>query len=154
MNLIRFERSNPWLPPVHRLGSLREEINRLFETSFGEAFNDLGLTDGWTPALDVYEGKDQFTVNLELPGTRKEDIHLTLHEHTLTISGERKSERTEQEGAVSRTERVFGRFQRTITLPKPVDADKVSAQYKDGLLIVTIGKTEESKPRQIEVKVA
>jgi HSP20 family protein len=77
-----------------------------------------------------------------------------VHDNALTISGERKVERTESDGEPSRAERFFGRFQRTVTLAKPVDVNKVNARYKDGILTITLPKTEESKPRQIEVKVS
>jgi HSP20 family protein len=107
---------------------------------------------GWSPVLDVYEDKNDLIVKVELPGMKKDQIELSLHENTLTISGERKCERTESEGDTSRSERSFGRFQRTVTLTKPVDPNKVNAQHKDGILTVTLSKTEESKPRQIEVK--
>ena len=154
MNLIRFQRANPWPSPVQQLGALREEINRLFEEPFGNLFGDSRVLDGWSPVLDVHEDKDHLTVRIELPGMKKEDIDLSLHENTLTVSGDRKDERNETDGAVTRAERYFGRFQRTLTLPKPVDADKVKAQYKDGILTVRLPKTEESKPKQIVVKAA
>jgi len=152
MNLIRFQRPEAWVSPFDRLTNLRDEINRLFDAPFGESARDTEFFTGWSPALDVYEDKDNLIVKAELPGLKKDQIGLSLHDNTLTISGERKSERTEAEGEASRCERFFGRFQRTVTLPKPVDATKVNARYNDGILTVTLSKTEESKPRQIEVK--
>lgn len=154
MNLIRFHRTHPWPSPTQQLDTLRDEINRLFEAPFHSLFGDASLLDGWSPALDVHEDKDHLTVRIELPGMNKNDIDLSLHENTLTVSGERKAAETEAQATVTRAERYFGRFQRTITLPKPVDADGVKAQYKDGILTVTLPKTEESKPRQIDVKTA
>jgi HSP20 family protein len=136
------------------LTSLRDEIDRLFEAPYGGAGRETEFFTGWSPALDVYENKDSLIVRAELPGLKKEQIELSLHENTLTISGERKSDRQESEGESSRSERVFGKFQRTVTLPKPVEANKVAARYTDGILTVTLPKTEESKPRQIEVKVS
>lgn len=152
MNLMRIHRSDPWLSPFDRLTDLRDEINRLFEAPFGEAAGETEFFTGWTPALDVYEDKNHLLVKVELPGMKKEDLQLSLHDNTLTISGERKSERKEGETESSRTERFFGRFQRTVTLPKPVDTGKVNARYKDGILTVTMAKTEECKPKQIEVR--
>jgi HSP20 family protein len=140
--------------PLERFDTLRDEINRLFDTPFRGLFQESELSNGWTPALDVYEDKDHLTVKVELPGAKKEDIELSLLDNTLTVSGERKSERKETEGSYSRTERFFGRFQRTITLPKPVDPSKVTARYADGILTITLAKTEESKPKQIQVKAA
>jgi HSP20 family protein len=138
---------------LDRLTNLRDEINRLFDAPFGEFGRESEVFTGWSPALDVYEDKDSIMVKVELPGMKKEQIELSLHENTLTISGERKAERAENSGDASRSERFLGRFQRTVTLPKPVDPNKVNARYKDGILTVTLSKTEESKPRQIEVKV-
>ena len=153
MNLIRFHRPETWVSPFNRLTNLRDEINRLFEVPFGDWGRETEFFTGWSPALDVYEDKDNLIVKAELPGMKKDQIELSLHDNTLTISGERKSERTENEGETSRSERFFGRFQRAVTLSKAVDANKVNARYSDGILTVTLPKTEDAKPRQIEVKV-
>lgn len=152
MNLIRIRRPEGWLSPFDRLTNLRDEINRLFDVPYGESGRETEFFTGWSPTLDVYEDKDNVIVKAELPGLKKDQIELSLHENTLTIAGERKAERTEGNGETSRTERFFGRFQRTVTLPKPVDSSKVNARYKNGILTVTLPKTEESKPRQIEVR--
>jgi HSP20 family protein len=133
------------------LTDLRDEIDRLFDGTLAEFAQGSNLLSGWTPAFDVYEDKDNFTVVAELPGMKKEDIEVSLHNGSLSISGERKSNR--QEAEVYRAERFFGRFQRTITLPTTVAGDKVKAQYKDGVLTVTLPKTEEAKPKQIDVAV-
>lgn len=154
MNPVRYQKPDSWelLPSWNRLSNLREEIERLFEAPFGSGSSELEFF-GWTPALDVYEHKDSFIVRAEVPGMKKEDIQLSLHQNCLTLVGERRSE--EKSGAEpSRSERLFGRFHRTFSLPKPVQADKVRAEYKDGILTVTLPKTEESKPKQIEVKVS
>jgi HSP20 family protein len=131
--------------------NLRDEINRLFEAPLGDAGNESEFF-GWAPALDVYEDKDGLVVKAELPGMKKEDINISLHQGSLIISGERKEETSEGEGESSRSERFFGRFQRSLELPKPVDPNNVTASYKDGILTVRLAKTEESKPRQITVK--
>jgi HSP20 family protein len=154
MKLIRIQRPTAWESPFDRLTNLREEINRLFDVPSGDLGRETEFFTGWSPALDVYEDKDNLTVKAELPGMKKEQIELSVHDNTLTISGERKVERTESDGEPSRAERFFGRFQRTVTLAKPVDVNKVNARYKDGILTITLPKTEESKPRQIEVKVS
>ena len=142
-------------PVFDRLTNLRDEIDRLFESPLQQfARGSQLLTGGWGPPLDVYEDKDHLTVKAELPGMKREDIEVSLHDGALMISGERKSE-TKQEGAeVYRSERFVGRFQRTVTLPSPVAAEKVKASYKDGVLTVTLPKTEESKPKQIDVNVS
>jgi len=137
--------------PLDQLNNLREEINRLFESPFGEYSRNTDFF-GWAPVIDLYEGKDDLIVRAELPGMNKEEIDISLHEGSLIISGERKVGSDDQDAETSRSERFFGRFQRALELPKPVDASKVTATYKDGILTVTLPKTEESKPKQITVK--
>jgi len=155
MNLIRWQRPvlTPWTS-LGRLTDLRDEIDRLFESPLAELTRTSNLLSGWTPALDVFESKDSFTVKAELPGMKKEDIEVTLHDGSLSISGERKSETKHEDAEVYRAERFFGRFQRTVTLPAPVAADKIKAHYKDGVLTITLPKTEEARPKQIDVSVS
>lgn len=154
MNLIRWQKPvlTPW-SNLGRLTDLRDEIDRLFESPLAELTRTSNLLSGWTPPLDVFEDKDNFIVKAELPGMKKEDIEVSLHDGSLSISGERKSETKHEDAELYRTERFFGRFQRTVTLPAPVAADKVKAQYKDGILTVTLAKTEQAKPKQIDVSV-
>ena len=136
-----------------RLTDLRDEIDRLFESPLAELTRTTQVFSGWTPAVDLFEDKDNFVVRAELPGMKKEDIDLSLHDGSLSISGERKSEEKYQDAEAYRSERFFGRFQRTISFPASVAVEKTKAQYKDGVLTVTLPKTEEAKPKQIEVKV-
>jgi len=133
------------------LTGLRQEIDRLFEAPLAELAHGSQILSGWTPALDVYEDKDHVYVRVEVPGMKKEDIDLSLHDGSLSISGERKGEDTFKNAEVYRNERFFGRFQRTVTLPTSVQADKVKAQYQDGILTVTFPKAEEAKPKHIEL---
>ena len=137
-----------------RFSSLRNQIDRLFEAPLAELARNSNLLSGWTPAFDIYENKDNLVVAAELPGMRKEDIEISLHDGSLSISGERRSETKSEEAEVCRSERFFGRFQRTVGLPTPVNPGKVKAQYKDGILTVTLPKTEEAKPKQIDVTVS
>ena len=153
MNLTRWQRPEMAWPSFGRLSNLRDEIDRLFESPLAELARTSQLLSGWTPALDIHENKDDFVVKVELPGMKKEDISIFLHDGSLSISGERKSEGKYEDAEVYRAERFFGRFQRTVTLPAPVAADKVKAQYKDGILTVTLPKTEEAKPKHIDVNV-
>ena len=141
-------------PGFGRLTDLRDEIDRLFEAPLAQLTQTSQLLSGWTAALDLHEDKDNFYVRAELPGMKKEDIELALHEGCLSLSGERKSERSQAGAEVLRAERFFGRFQRTVALPSPVATDKVKAQYKDGILTVTLPKAEEAKPKHIDVNVA
>jgi HSP20 family protein len=105
------------------------------------------------PALDIHEDADRVTVKLEAAGMKKEDFDISLHDDNLTISGERKAETEKREGESFRSERFFGSFSRTITLPAMVKADGVSATYTDGVLTITLPKAEEAKPKKIEVSV-
>src|SRR5438270_6403712 len=155
MNLTRWQRpESSWFPTVGRLSNLRDEIDRLFEAPLAELVRGSNLLSGWTPALDVFEDKDNFVVKAELPGMKKEDITVSLHDGSLSISGERKSEDKYEDAEVYRSERFFGRFQRSVSLPTPVAADKIKAQYKDGILSVILPKTEEAKPKKIDVNVS
>jgi HSP20 family protein len=130
-------------------------MNRLFDLSApGTGSREDRLLGVWSPPLDVFQDKDHVFVKVEIPGMKKEDIQISLHENTLTISGERKQEQEIKEGDGYRSERFFGRFHRSLTLPVSVQTNNVTAQYKDGILAVTLGKAEEAKPKQIEVKVS
>jgi len=152
MSLIRYQ--NPELsqwPSFNRLSTLRTELDRLFDFSWST--RDSGLFSGWTPGLDVYDEKDHFMVNVELPGLKKEEIELSFQDGALSISGERKSAVENKEGQTFRSERYFGKFQRSVTLPATVDSSKISASYKDGILSVTLPKAEEAKPKQIAVNI-
>ena len=154
MNIVKWQRPtlSTW-PRFGRLSDLRDEIDRLFESPLSELTRTSQLLSGWTPALDVHEDKDNFVVKAELPGMKKEDIEVSLHDGSLSISGERKTESKREDSEVYRAERFFGRFQRTVTLPTMVAADKVKAAYNDGILTITLPKTEEAKPRKIDVSV-
>ena len=152
MNLIRYQAPDlaPW-PALNRWGNLRDELDSFFEMPFWSSFDRSGqLFTGWSPALDLYESGDHLVAMVEVPGMRKEDIEISLHDGTLTISGERKQENTNGETA-QRTERYVGTFRRSMTLPRRIDAGKVSATYENGILKVSVPKAEEAKPKQIQV---
>lgn len=155
MSLIRYQAPelSTW-SPFDRLSTLRDEIDRLFDLSVPGFTRDAGLFSGWSPSVDVYQDKDNVFVKCELPGMKKEDIEISLHNGMLTISGERKHEEEHKEGESFRSERFFGKFHRSVSLPTAVDTGKVSASYKDGILTVSLPKAEEAKPKQIEVQVS
>ena len=153
MNLIRLQQPSVQWPAFERLSNLREEMDRLFEAPLAGLVRSSNFLSGWSPALDVYEDKDTYTVKAELPGMKKEEINVSLQEGTLSIFGERKAENKYEGAEVYRAERYVGRFQRSVLLPGSVAVDKISAKYKDGVLTVTLPKTEESKPKQIDVSV-
>ena len=120
-SLARWQRPvlSVW-PGFGRVTTVRDEIDRLFEAPLAELARSSQLLSGWTPAFDVYEDKDNVYVRAELPGMRKEGIDLSLHNGSLSISGERKQDQQYKEAEVYRAERFFGRFQRTVTIPTPV----------------------------------
>lgn len=153
MSIIRYNPQNElsnWIP-FDRLAALRDEVDRLFD--FSAFQRDFPLVSGWAPALDVSQDNDNLYVVAELPGMKKEEIDISLHEESLTIRGERQQEESSKESGF-RSERFFGKFSRSVTLPTRVDAGKVAAAYKDGLLTITLPKAEEVKPKQIEVQVS
>jgi HSP20 family protein len=143
MKLMRYRRPGLVWPSFGRLADWQDELDRLFESP---------LT-GWAPALEMHEDKDNFTVRVELPGLKREEIGVSLQDGVLVISGERKEEKVSEGTEVHRQERFYGKFQRALTLPAPVAADKVKAAYKDGILTVTLPKADEAKPKQIAVSV-
>jgi HSP20 family protein len=151
MNLIRYQAPelSAW-PTLDRWSNLRDELNSLFELPWGTVNRSGQLFSGWSPALDLYQNNDNFVAVVELPGMRKEDIEISLHDGSLIIGGERKSSSSNGEKA-ERTERYVGSFRRSISLLAPVAADKVSATYRDGILTVTMPKAEEAKPKRITV---
>ncbi len=153
MSIIRYQspQLSSW-SPFERFSSLRDEMDRLFD--FAWPSRDSGLFSGWSPSLDVHDEKDNFVVHVELPGMKKEDIDISLHDGVLSVSGERKHEHENKEGEVFRSERYFGKFQRSVTLPARVDATKVKASYKDGVLSIDLPKAEDAKPKQITVDVS
>jgi len=153
MALIRYQAPElaPW-EAADRWSNLRDDLNSFFELPFWSSFGRGGqLFTGWSPALDLYQNNDNVVAVIELPGTRKEEIEISLHDGTLTISGERKRESSSNGDNAERTERYIGAFRRSIALPTRVDANKVSATYRDGILTVTLPKAEEVKPKQIQV---
>ncbi len=155
MSLLRYQTpdASVWRS-LDRWANLRDEINGLFEGPYWPTTGTQAqLFTGWTPALDLYQTSDDVVAVVELPGMRKEDIEIALHDGALTIAGERKDE-TPQGDKATRTERFVGKFRRSVSLPTRVDVNKVNATYRDGILTVTLPKAEEVKPKQIQVNVS
>jgi HSP20 family protein len=133
-----------------------EEGFRRFFEGF-EPFRTLGEENWslatWAPACDIYETDNEIVVMAELPEVKKEDVYVSIENNMLTILGERKFSEEMKKENYHRVERSYGEFMRSFTLPSFVDANKVNAEFKDGVLRVTLAKREEAKPKQIEVKV-
>lgn len=131
--------------------SLQEDLSKMFERRFGRGPH-WGVSL-WAPAIDVYEKGSNVVVKAELPGIKPEEIDVLAEEDRLTIKGERKLEEETKEEDYYRLERRYGSFERTLPLPTAVKTDKIKAKFKDGVLEVTLPKTEEAKPKEVKVKV-
>jgi len=110
-------------------------------------------TSAWAPLVDITEDDKEYLIKVELPEIKKEDVKVTVENGTLTISGERKFEKEEKDKKYHRVERAYGSFVRSFALPEGTDGSKVSAEFKDGMLKVHLPKSEQAKPKAIEVKV-
>jgi HSP20 family protein len=144
MTIVRWE-------PLRELGTLQSEMNRLFNTVFDGPSPAGGAMRRWMPAMDLVEDNDDFVLRADLPGMSEEDVNIELEDSTLTISGERKSEHESQGQGFYRVERATGTFSRSLTLPKGVDPEAVTARFDRGVLEVRIPKPAERKPRRISI---
>jgi HSP20 family protein len=144
MAIVRWE-------PARELGSLQQEVNRVFSTFF-----DPGVAGAprWTPAVDLVEREGSYVLVADLPGMAEDDIAIEVEGDTLTLSGARTlHEETRREHGVIRAERAAGSFRRTLTLPEGVDAERISASFDRGVLEVSIPKPEQAKPRRVSIEV-
>ena len=139
MSIVRYE---PWA----LLNRLHRELDQGFETVARDAT--------WSPAVDVHEEEQRFVLRADLPGVKPADIEVTADKGVLTLRGERQIEQRDVDGHYSRVERVSGKFVRTFTLPENVQTDAIKAQFKDGVLELTIPKIAKPEPRRIEVQAA
>ena len=143
--------------PLKDLELLQKRLDKFFEDPFfplASRFFEESLMEGeWQPAVDISEDKNNFYINAEIPGMKKEDIKIEIQGDQLVISGERKLEKEEKKENYHRIERYYGNFCRSFVLPDTVAKDKISATYKDGILQIKLPKTEKAKPKAIEIKV-
>lgn len=142
--------------PVSELTRLRDQMDRMFEDwprFFGRRTDEEGLRGAWMPAVDIRESKDAFEVTAELPGVDSRDVDVSVQENTLTIRGERRREEVKENETVHRIEREYGVFERSFTLPRSADAENIKANYRDGLLSLTVPKREEAKPKSLKINV-
>ncbi len=145
--------------PTRELLNVEREFNRLFN-SLGDRF---GLAESsseeeyenavWMPLTDISENKDSYTLRLDLPGVKKEDVKISFTDGQLVISGERKQEKETSESKYHRVERAYGKYFRSFTLPTKIREDKIEAEFSDGQLIITVPKAEEAKPKEIPIKI-
>jgi HSP20 family protein len=146
MGIVRYD-------PFRDLRSLQDEVNRLFSTNLTRSFGDEGIARGaWNPSVDIFENKDQIVLEAELPGMNREDFELTIENNVITLRGERRFEKKDESDNYHRVERSYGSFTRSFTLPQSVTAENAAAEYRNGVLRVTLPKREEIKARRIEIQ--
>ncbi len=146
-NIVRFD-------PFEDMVRLQREVNRLFEDnsrSGGHNGAERAAARTWAPAVDIVEDANGIVLKAELPGLKQEDIDIELTGDTLTIRGERKFEDAQRRDNYVRMERSYGTFQRSFTVGVPVDADNIRASYKDGVLEISLPKSEATKPKKVQV---
>ena len=132
---------------------LQRSMNRLMDSMFGNTYCDEDAQCEWAPAVDISETQDNISIKADIPGMKKDDIRVVVHENTLTLKGERQSEKKEEKTNYYRTERTYGSFYRSFTLPSMVDAAKIKANYTNGVLEIVLPKVEEAKPKEIAIDV-
>ncbi len=142
------------LAPFREFERMRREMDRLWD-SFFEGGLRRKAEEGreWLPSLDVAETKNELVVKCEVPGMDPKDIDISLSDGMLTIKGEKKQEREEKEADYHLVERSYGSFSRSVQLPKEVQGDKINASYKNGILKITLPKSEEAKKKEVKIKV-
>jgi HSP20 family protein len=148
--------------PFHELENMHRRLTTLFDGDTdgdtsrrrnGNSRESMTVAE-WAPVVDITEDDKAYVIKAELPEVKKEDVHVTVENGVLTLTGERKVEKEEKGRKYHRIERSYGTFARSFALPDDIDANKVNASYKDGMLTITVAKSEHAKPRQIEVKIS
>ena len=144
---------SPW-KPFRDLERMRREMDRLWDSFFeGRPSRKVEGVGEWLPSLDVSETKNDVVVKAELPGMDPKEIDISLADGILSIKGEKKQEKEEKEENYHLIERSYGSFVRSVRLPREVQSDKINASYKNGILKVTLPKSEEAKKKEIKIKV-
>lgn len=140
--------------PSSDIRTFQSQLNRLFEPFFTRWADDEELTSStWMPPVDIAEDPDRIVVRAEVPGMKQEEIEISFNDGVLSIKGSRKFEKESNERNYHRLERAYGSFVRSFTMPRTVDADRITATYRDGVLEIEVPKKEEAKPKQIRIGV-
>jgi HSP20 family protein len=142
----------PWVG-AREVGDIQSEVNRLFDTFFGRTAQAGAPERAWAPAADMYETKDELVIKVDVPGTSEKDVHVSITGELLTLKGQRLEPEDVKPEQYFRAERWGGRVERIFQLPIPIQADKVRAKYRDGVLTVTLPKVEAVKPKEIKIDV-
>ncbi len=145
MTLVRWD-------PFRELTTISDRLNRMLGDELRGSQDD--AFGAWVPAVDVFEKGETLVIRAELPGVRREEIDVRIENGTLMLRGERRREEEIREGAAYRLERIYGRFSRSFALPTTVDASKISATFKDGVLEIAVPKAEEAKPKKVHIDAA
>jgi HSP20 family protein len=141
--------------PFRNMNDIQGEVNRLFDSFLGRpTASNGGTMRTWAPVLDMRETKDDLVLSFELPGISEKDVSLSITGDLLTVRGERTFNRDSKDEGVHHVERVYGKFERSVQLPMPVQPEKVKATYRDGVLEVKLPKVEEVKPKEIKIEIA
>jgi HSP20 family protein len=151
MTLIRWSPSR--YAPLRDLPTIQDEVNRLFDNFFTRESPRGDMIAVFTPMVDIEETPEEFLIRADLPGVAQKDVKVSLMGDTLTLRGERRQESPAKDAGHHRYERVFGSFERSFSLGKPVRNDQVKAQYRDGVLEIRVPKAEEARVREIQVQV-
>ncbi len=141
-----------WEPSRH-ISDAQSEMNRLFDSFFGRSSTIASGERMWAPLADMYETKDDLILTFELPGVQEKKVSVSITGDMLTVKGERSLDRDLKDEGHYRLERVYGRFERSIPLPIPVQGDKVKATYRDGVLEIRLPKAEELRPKEIKIDI-
>ena len=144
MNLVSWR-------PFGDLFPTNKRISRFFDEAFGDTDTGNETLPTWYPAADIYETKEDYVFELEVPGLKKDDINIELKDHNLSIKGDKKEEKEVKKDDYHRIESYSGTFSRSFVLPKDIDAKKVNASMKDGVLELRVAKAEEQKPKAIPI---
>jgi HSP20 family protein len=148
MAIVRWE-------PFRGLFTTQDRFNRLFNQTYSQEFSeDEGKLGAWAPAVDIFETDQDLVLKAELPGVDPKDVEVRVENNTLYLKGQRKFENEVKEENYHRIERSYGSFTRTFALPGTIDAERVAAEFKGGLLTLTMPKREEAKPKTIKIQVA
>ncbi|HUF02558.1 MAG TPA: Hsp20/alpha crystallin family protein [Aridibacter sp.] len=145
MSIIKYD-------PFRELRSLQDEMNRLFMTNVPRSVAQEDLASGgWSPSVDIYESENEIILEAELPGMKREDFEVSIENNVITLKGKREFEKKEEGDNYHRVERSYGAFTRSFSLPRTVSAENTTADFRNGVLKVSLPKKEEAKARRIEV---
>lgn len=144
--------------PARESANLQRRMERLFDEMVGQGLwrtgDEQSLRGAWVPAINILEKDDSMQITADLPGLNPEDVEVTVEQGVLNIRGERKFEEAAEGETFHRVERLYGVFERNFTLPNSIDTDKIEAKFNNGVMVLTLPKREESKPRSVKIKVS